>query len=123
MKYTNIPAHYPIKAELCTSDSLCLRSEVPCDLSQEAVEYAALRFLAHNSRLYYYYASESCKLRFAKGKAARRPKTFRCTAPAVLLELPCAWVRLKLRIDRDTIQITVIELLAHYPSQKQEVEN
>ena len=82
MKYTNIPAHYPIKAELCTSDSLCLRSEVPCDLSQEAVEYAALRFLAHNSRLYYYYASESCKLRFAKGKAARRPKTFRCTAPA-----------------------------------------
>ena len=115
MKYTNIPAHYPIKAELCTSDSLCLRSEVPCDLSQEAVEYAALRFLAHNARLYHFYASESCELRFAKGKAAKRLKTYQCTAPAVLMELPGAWVRLTLRVDQEAIRIMSVEMLQEYP--------
>ena len=116
MKFTNIPANYPIKAELCSSDSLRLRSEVPCDLSQETVEYAALRFLAHNSRLYHFYASESCKLRFAKGKASRRKKTFCCTAPVMLLELPGVWVRLMLRIDRDAITVTAITLYSDYPN-------
>lgn len=118
MKYTNIPSTYPIKADLITDDNLRLRCEVPCDLSQEAVEYAALRFLAHNARLYHFYASESCKLRFAKGKAGRRPVTFRCTTPAVLLELPGSWVRLTLRIDRDAVKIKGIELLTNYPNTK-----
>lgn len=80
-----------------------------------AVEYAALRFLARDARLFHYYASESCKLRFAKGKAARRAKTFRCTAPAILMELPGAWVQLTIRIDSEAITVTKIELLSAYP--------
>ena len=118
MNYLNIPKDYPIKAELCTDPKLRIIDSVPCDYLQETVEYAVLRFLARCAKLYHYYANESCKLRFAKGREARRTKTLHCTAPAMLMELPGAWVRLTLRINREAIIVTAIELSDEYPKQQ-----
>ena len=115
MNYTNIPAEYPVKADLRTDPRLSIRGSVPEDLSREALEYAALRFLARCPRLFRRYAAESCRLRFSQGKKGGKARRFRCAAPASLMELPGGWVELTLRVDREAITVTGMALLDRKP--------
>lgn len=105
----------PVTVELTAAPDLRFRSEVPCDLCPEAIRYAACRFIARSPRLAGFYAAQSCSLRFESGRRARRPRTFRCTAPAALLELPGAWAELRVRVDAETVKITALSLTAAYP--------
>lgn len=113
MTYHNLPAQLPAKVALRTADGLRIRTQIPCDLDRAALEYAALRFLAHNPRLLGYYAMQSCRLRFEKGRGGSQ--RFRCVAPAMLLELPGSWVRLGISVNREAVTVTALELLADYP--------
>ena len=61
-----------LTVELKTAQQLRFRSEYRCELDCETLGYAVCRFLLHNPSLLNRLATESCRLRFERGKA-RRP--------------------------------------------------
>ena len=105
----------PITVELNAASDMKLRCSVPCDLGMDAIRYAVCRFISHNPKLSGFYAAQSCALRFENDRKARKPKTFRCTAPAALLELPGAWAVLRIRVDPEAVTVTSLELTDTYP--------
>ena len=115
MKLVTNASCSPITVELCAAPKLRFRSDGPCDLGMEALRYAVCRFISRNPRLAGYYAAQSCALRFESARKDRKPKTFRCTAPAALLELPGAWAELRIRVDPDCITVTSLSLTDSYP--------
>ena len=115
MKLTTNDSCSPITVDLLAAPDMKFRSAVPCGLGADAVRYAVCRFIAHSPRLAGFYAAQSCALRFESDRKKRRARTFRCTAPAILLELPGAWAVLRVRVDPDAVTVTALELTDTYP--------
>ena len=107
----------PITVEVVPAHELRFRSDDPCDLLPAALFYAVCRFLVRTPSLLNPIAAESCRLRFERGKA-RRPVRRRCTAPALLLELPGAWATVDFLVGAETIVVMAVTLSAEYPLER-----
>ena len=105
----------PVTVELIAAPAMRFRSQVLCDLEPEALRYAVCRFIARSPALGGFYAAQSCALRFESSRKGRRPRQFRCVAPAALLELPGAWAQLRVRVSPEAVTVTALELTADYP--------
>ena len=87
---------------------------VSCGYGSETALYAACRYLRHDERTAHELVAESYRLRFA-GKGARRSTRRTLLLPAALMELPCAWARLRVSVDREGVRVESLELFERFP--------
>ena len=93
---------------------LTVIDRVNSGLLPDTVGYAVCRFLCHNEGLSRALVRQSYDLRFAKGKGARSVRR-QWVVPAVLLELPGAWVRFSCIVTAKGVTVTRVCLLKEYP--------
>lgn len=84
------------------------------DLLPESAGYAVCRFLRSSSALRGALVRESYRLRIASGKG-RRTVRRSFVAPASLMELPAAWVRVTLTVSATGVTVTGVYLFEEYP--------
>ena len=96
--------------EITTADSMRIRSQIDCDLEAETIRYAVTRFFCKSKKLSNY-VWESYSLRLQKGKD-RRARRHSCIIPAVLMELPGKWVKIRFSVTPIGVVIEQVHILA-----------
>ncbi len=103
-----------LACEVSAASDFSFSSQVTCSYERDTVRYAAELFLRRSTKFRRACTYESWQIRIAKGKE-RRKHRFAYLIPAVLMELPGAWVRITGSIDAVGVKIERMEILKAYP--------
>ena len=110
MRLTTGTGYGAISCNIAVSKDMLFTSEVPCNgLETDAAGYAVCRFLKKSPKDAYRYIRESYRLHLATGKG-RKSKFCWLSGPAKSLELPGAWVRIRLCVNPEGITVERVEL-------------
>lgn len=114
MKMVSKTAASTCTCQLQAAKELHFSSCVDCLLAVESVGYAACRFIRRSPALRHTLTQESYRLRLAKGRE-RRKQYHSFVAPAALMELPGAWVSVRLTVDPEGVTVEGMSLSEEYP--------
>ncbi|MBO5199201.1 MAG: hypothetical protein J6B85_11910 [Lachnospiraceae bacterium] len=100
--------------EFSVAHDFTFSSCVRCYYEKDTICYAVRRFFRKSGRIRRDCTYESWQIRLAKGKS-RRQHRFSYLIPAILMELPGAWIRLSGTIDARGVTVQRLEILSRYP--------
>ncbi len=99
---------------LSVSNNLFFEAPQNFDYEKDVVAYAVKRFFANSKDFRRDFNIESWEFRFAKGKEKKWRK-FTYVIPAILMELPGAWVKVSGSVDAKGVEVQRVEVLEEYP--------